>query len=54
MLNMSCQLCGRQQVWGLMSSAAWGADARGEPTVCPECKDKHPDWQDRIAEAVGD
>jgi len=54
MLNMSCRICGRQQVWGLLSSASWGADARGEPSVCPDCLQKHPDWRDQAEEVAGD
>jgi hypothetical protein len=43
---MVCRICGRSQVYGLLSSQSWGKLA-DQPCVCPECKSKHSDWQTR-------
>jgi hypothetical protein len=51
--KMQCQLCGRQEVWGLLSSQSWGKQ-NGRYCACPSCMAENPDWRDKVAEAVGD
>jgi hypothetical protein len=52
-LHLRCEICGRHQVGGLLSAAAWGHldDADG-PVACPNCVQGHPDWRDRLAAAA--
>lgn len=47
MKRLSCRICGRQEVWGILSSAAWGETNDGEGRVCPNCITEHNDWRDR-------
>jgi hypothetical protein len=65
-LYLRCAICDRQQADGLISGAAWGRfeapptasashPALSGPLVraCPTCVQRHPDWQARIARALG-
>jgi len=52
-LNLTCQLCGRRQVGGLLSAATWGhLDGADGPVACPTCVEEHADWRDRLAAAT--
>lgn len=50
-LYLRCGVCGRQQADGILSRASWGhvslSDGK-DASACPECKDKHSDWEQRI------
>jgi len=65
-LYLHCAMCDRKQADGLISGAAWGryevdpGVVRDHPAlkgaalcVCPACLGRHPDWQERIASALG-
>ena len=65
-LYLHCAICDRKQADGLISGAAWGRFEVGPDVasdhpalkgtalrVCPTCLGRHPDWQDRIASALG-
>ncbi len=65
-LYLHCAICDRKQADGLISGAAWGryeVDTKvvgDHPAlhgtslrVCPTCVGRHPDWQKRIAAALG-
>jgi hypothetical protein len=65
-LYLHCAICDRKQADGLLSGAAWGrydvdpAAVEGHPAlkgtalrVCPTCVGRHPDWQERLAAALG-
>jgi hypothetical protein len=45
--SLRCMLCGRKEVWGLLSSMAWGRveNGRGSVEVCPECQRENADWR---------
>ena len=45
--RLSCRLCGRQEVWGILSSNAWGHTTDGEGRICPTCITKHGDGKER-------
>jgi hypothetical protein len=47
--SLRCMLCGRKEVWGLLSSMAWGKaeNGHGPIEVCPECQREHADWRTR-------
>ena len=47
MKSLRCMLCGRKEVWGLLSSMAWGRveNGRGSVEVCPECQRENADWR---------
>ena len=49
-LNLHCELCGRRQAHGLLSSAAWGKVEVPPETLraCPSCKETYPDWESRL------
>ncbi len=40
MKRLSCRICGRQEVWGLLSSHAWGHTEDGQGRICPACVTK--------------
>ena len=50
-LYLRCGVCGRHQADGILSRSSWGhvslADGKNA-SACPECKDKHSDWEQRI------
>jgi hypothetical protein len=50
-LYLRCGVCGRHQAEGILSRSSWGhvslSDVKNA-SACPECKDKHSDWQQRI------
>ena len=50
-LYLRCIVCGRQQANGILSRSSWGhvslEDGRNA-SACPECKDKHSDWEERV------
>jgi hypothetical protein len=51
--KMQCRLCGRKEVWGLLSSQRWGRE--GETyCACPTCMQQDPDWRDKLAASSGD
>jgi hypothetical protein len=65
-LYLHCELCSRKQADGIISGAAWGRMELPDhlyaqhPTLigktlraCPTCIGRHPDWQDRILQALG-
>jgi hypothetical protein len=65
-LYLHCALCDRKQAEGLLSGAAWArydvdpAVVGDHPAlkgtslrVCPTCLGRHPDWQQRLASALG-
>jgi hypothetical protein len=45
--RLNCRICGRQEVWGILSSAAWGQTNDGDGRVCPNCMTEHTDWRER-------
>jgi hypothetical protein len=45
--RLSCQICGRQEVWGILSSAAWGQTGDGDGRICPTCISEHNDGHER-------
>lgn len=47
MKRLNCRLCGRQEVWGILSSNAWGHTTDGEGRICPTCITKHGDGKER-------
>jgi hypothetical protein len=50
-LYLRCGMCGRQQAEGILSRASWGhvSLSNGKSaSACPECKEKHSDWQQRV------
>jgi len=54
-LNLRCELCGRHQVGGLLSAAAWGRlDEPDGPQACPDCMRDNPDWRKRLEAAASD
>ena len=54
-LYLRCGVCGRHQADGLLSRSAWGhvslSDGKNA-SVCPECKDKHSDWEQQLQSGV--
>ena len=56
-LYLRCGVCGRQQADGILSRSSWGhvnlADGKNA-SACPECKDKHSDWEQRISSGAAD
>ena len=53
MKKLVCAICGRQDVWGLISSMAWGTGQNGgDARACPDCVSKHGDWQQRIEQGT--
>jgi hypothetical protein len=54
-LNLRCVICGRHQVGGLLSAAAWGRlDEPDGPLACPTCVQDHPDWRERLQKAASE
>jgi hypothetical protein len=51
-LNLFCEICGRHEVGGLLSGAAWGRVDDEGPTACPDCVQTHPDWRERLSAAA--
>jgi hypothetical protein len=53
-LYLRCVVCGRQQADGILSRASWGhvslSDGKNA-SACPECKDKHSDWEQQVQTA---
>jgi hypothetical protein len=47
--HLSCRICGRREVWGIMSSTAWGHTDDGEGRVCPSCVSEHEDQREHAA-----
>jgi hypothetical protein len=50
-LYLRCGMCGRQQAEGILSRASWGhvsLSGGKSASACPECKEKHSDWQQRV------
>jgi hypothetical protein len=45
--RLSCTVCGRQEVWGLISSHAWGHTNDGEGRICPNCVSQQGDRRER-------
>jgi hypothetical protein len=48
-------MCGRQQAEGLLSRSSWGHVSRSDGTnasACPDCRDKHADWEQRLQSAA--
>jgi hypothetical protein len=56
-LYLRCGVCGRQQAEGILSRTSWGhvslSDGKNA-SACPECKDKHSDWEQRIQNGAAD
>ena len=54
-LYLRCGVCGRHQADGILSRISWGhvslSDGKNV-SACPECKDKHSDWQQRVQSAT--
>ncbi len=50
-LYLRCVVCGRQQADGILSRSSWShvslSDGKNA-SACPECKDKHSDWEQRV------
>ena len=50
-LYLRCGVCGRHQADGILSRSSWGhvslSDGKNA-SACPECQEKHSDWEQRI------
>ncbi len=56
-LYLRCGVCGRQQADGILSRSSWGhvsLEDGKNASACPECKDKHSDWEQRISNGAAD
>jgi len=53
-LTLRCEICGRHEVNGLLSSAAWARVEEAGPLACPDCVQQHEDWRDRLTAAAED
>jgi hypothetical protein len=53
-LTLECGICGRHEVGGLLSAAAWARVEEDGPTACPECVQQHADWRERLTAAAAE
>jgi hypothetical protein len=51
-LNLRCEICGRHEVAGLLSAAAWARLEEDGPIACPDCAQQHADWRERLTAAA--
>ena len=55
-LYLRCGVCGRHQADGILSRSSWVhvslADGKNA-SACPECQEKHADWEQRIQADAG-
>jgi hypothetical protein len=52
---LTCDICGLRKPVGIMSAQAW-REVNSEGTVaraCPDCQQKHPDWQQKLERIAG-
>jgi hypothetical protein len=52
--QLNCRICGRREVWGVLSSNAWAHTDDGEGRVCPNCVSEHDDWRERAGQEPSD
>jgi hypothetical protein len=49
-LFVTCAICGRKEMLGLLSAGAWNAVETEQGDVlqaCPACTEQHRDWKER-------
>jgi len=51
---LTCSICRQRKPVGIMSAQAWRV-VNGDSNVghaCPDCQQKHPDWQQQLERLV--
>jgi hypothetical protein len=52
-IGLSCAICGRHQVVGMLSAASWRrSDAAETVRACPDCVESRSDWRERLEAAA--
>ena len=47
---LTCAICRQRKAVGVLSAQAWGVVSSAGAAVhaCPDCQQKHRDWQDQL------